>query len=128
MILQERYLAPSDARNIFRMIAEELDENVNTQVIICNDILKALISNKYPNVSFHNDISIYEVNEWYTLHKSNVFSLEIARLEIRKFGKNYSQLIKFNFDGYSFSDELYNLREYDFWHHDIQRFLIIEPF
>ena len=126
MILQEIYLSPNDAKNIFRLVADKLSKNLNTQIIICNDILNILRTGNYYNINFHNEISPSGVSEWYTLHKSNAFSLEIARLEIRPFAKNYSQVIKFNFDGYSFSDDPYNLREFDFWQHEIKEFLVIE--
>ena len=126
MILQERYLLPKYSNDIFKLIAEELSENINTQIIICNDILKKLRSNHYYNVSFHNNISISGIDEWYILHKSNAFSLEISRLEVRPFGNNYSQVTKFHFDGYSFSNKNYNLREYNFWQNEIERFLVIK--
>ena len=55
MILEERYIQSNDVGNIFKLVAEELKTNVNTQVIIFNDILKKLEKNNCDyNVYFHN--------------------------------------------------------------------------
>ena len=129
MILEERTLPLNDAGNVFQIIAEELSANVNTQIIIHEDILKELKRNNCDyHVYFHNYLDDFSVSEWYTLHETHAFSPEISRLGIKLFGHNYSQLTRFCFRGYDFSNSPY---EFDteftyFGEHDIQRILVIE--
>ena len=55
MILEKRYLPFEKVGNVFKLVAEELDANVNTQIIIHNDILREIaINNCKYNVYFHN--------------------------------------------------------------------------
>ena len=126
MILEERYIQLNDVGNIFKIVAEELKANANTQVIICNDILKKLETNNCDyNVYFHNYADNYNVSEWYTLHEGHAFSPVISKLGIRSFGNHYSQVTRFIFRGYVFSESSYD-SEFLFCEHDIQRILIIK--
>ena len=127
MILEKRYLPFEKVGNVFKLVAEELDANVNTQIIIHNDILREIATNncKY-NVYFHNYFDNHYVSDWYTLHERHAFSPEISRLGVRLFCHNYTQVIRFCFRGYNFSAESYNPREFIFYEHEIQRILFIE--
>ena len=59
MILEERTLSLNDAGNVFQIIAEELSANVNTQIIIHEDILKELKRNNcYYQISKSNSLSL----------------------------------------------------------------------
>ncbi len=55
MVYEEQTLSLNESGNIFKMIAEILNENIHTQVIISYDIFKELHRNdcKY-HVYFHN--------------------------------------------------------------------------
>ncbi len=129
MILEERSLPLSDVGDVFKIIAEELSANVNTQIIINDDILKEIKHNNCDyHVYFHNYLDDFEVSEWYTLHEEHAFSPMISKLGIKLFGHNYSQLTRFSFRGYNFSKstcESYTEFTY-FGGHDIQRILVIE--
>lgn len=129
MILEERTLSLNDAGNVFQIIAEELSANVNTQIIIHEDILKELKRNNCDyNVYFHNYPDDSSVSEWYTLHETYAFSPEISRLGTKLFGHNYSQLTRFRFRGYDFSNKpcKSDIEFTYFGKHDIQRILVIE--
>ncbi len=129
MILEERSLPLSDVGNVFKIIAEELSANVNTQIIINDDILKEIKRNNCDyHVYFHNYLDDFEVSEWYTLHEKHAFSPEISKLGIKLFGHNYSQLTRFSFRGYNFSKSpCKSDTEFTYFGgHDIQRILVIE--
>lgn len=126
MILEERTLLLSDVGNVFKIIAEELSSNINTQVIINENILEELKHNNCDyHVYFHDYLDDFEVSEWYTLHEAHAFSPEISRLGIKLFGHNYSQLTRFSFRGYNFSNSPRKEFTY-FAEHDVQRILVIE--
>ena len=126
MILEERHLPFKEIGNLFKIVAEELNANVNTQILINEDILKELSANNSNyNVYFHNYYDNYFVNQWYTLHKSHEFSPELSTLGTQSFGANYSHVTRFSFHGYNFSDR-YKSGEFIFYEHKIQRILVIE--
>ena len=50
---------------------------------------------------------------------------EISKLGIRSFGNHYSQVTRFIFRGYVFSESSYD-SEFLFCEHDIQRILVIK--
>lgn len=120
-------LSLNDAGNIFKIIAEELSENVNTQVIIDVNILKKFERNgsEY-NVYMHNWLDDFEVSEWYTLHEKYAYSPIISNLGTKLFGHNYEQLTRFCFRDYNFSNETHRNGEYIYFEHEIQRILVIE--
>ena len=126
MILEKRDLLLKDSDNIFKLIADELSKNENTQIIICNHILRELRTKSHYNVSFLNSIIVSIAREYYTLHGSDDFSSEISKLEVQPFGSNYSQVIRFYFKGYSFANNIFDRRDYDFWQYEIERILVIE--
>lgn len=98
MILEERTLSLKEVGNIFKMVAEALNENIHTQVIISTDILNELRHNDCEyNVYFHNYLDMDNVSEWYTLHESHAFSPIISQLGTKMFGHKYSQVTRFIF-------------------------------
>lgn len=129
MILEERTLPLSDVGNVFKIIAEELSANINTQVIINEDILEELKHNNCDNhVYCHYYVDDYEESEWYTLNETHAFSPEISKLRIKLFGQNYSQLTSFSFRGYDFSNSP-GTPDTEFTYFrgdDVQRILVIE--
>ena len=129
MILEERALPLNDAGNVFKIIAEELSANINTQVIINENILEELKRNNCDyHVYFHKYLDDFEVTEWYTLHETHASSPEISKLGVKLFGHNYLQLTRFSFRGYNFSNNPSKFdTEFTYYKgHDVQRILVIE--
>lgn len=127
MILEERHLPFEEIGDLFEIVAEELSSNINTQIIISEDILKELRTNNCNyNVYFHNYLDDHFVSEWFTLHDKNASSPLLSKLGIRPFGNNFSQVSRFKYRGYKFSNKPYNSEEFYFFEHEFQRILVIK--
>lgn len=126
MILERRYLPFKEIGNIFKIVAEELDLNINTQILIQEDILNELfINNCNYNVYFHNYPDNSFVSQWYTLHESNAFSPVLSNLGVRSFCHNYSQVTRFYFRDYYFLGKA-GPKEFISYKNELHRILVIE--
>lgn len=126
MILEERSVQLNDVGNIFNIVAKELSSNIHTQIIISDELLKKLETNNSEyHVYFHNYFDVPNSNELYVLHENGAFSTEISKLQVTMFGNNYSQLIKFSFKGYDFSNEFHDTSIFYCSEHEIHRILVI---
>lgn len=102
MILEERTIIV-DPGDIFKIIAQELDKNLYTQVLINQSILKELIENNSNyHVYFHSLTDRLDINEWFTLHEEHIHTPIISRLAIEYFGNSYYKLSRFSFRGFNF--------------------------
>ena len=97
MKMKERKLESKNATNIFKIVAKELEKNVNTQIIIHESILTKLQQkSKKHKVSISDclDTANYKVEKWYTLH--NFYQVTVYR----RFSFGFSYLEEYVYDEY----------------------------
>ncbi len=125
MKMKERKLESKNATNIFKIVAKELEKNVNMQIIIHESILTKLQQkSKKHKVSISDclDTANYKVEKWYTLHKGKSSETEeISQLGVRKISKDFYQVTVFR--GFSFGFSY--LEEYVYDEYKAKKFLVI---
>lgn len=112
---------------IFEFIAKELEKNLNTQIIISNNLLE-MIQKRHTSlhIYFHTYMDNYEVDKWYTFHKADKTSKTISKLGVRKYDQDNQQVTRFTYEGYNFSpNKPYRKGEYIYYEHKVEKVLQI---
>lgn len=121
MKMKKRKLKLKKAGKIFKIVAEELNKNINTQVIIHESIMLELPRNEKHKIRLEI-AKDGKVEKWYILHKGKSFDTEeICQLGVRKLSNNFYQVVKLRGLKFGFS----YLEEYVCDEHKAKKILVL---
>lgn len=110
-----------EADNLFKLVKRELKKDIGTHIIIHESIMLELRRNKKKKRKICLEVGEGKVEKWYTLYKGKSSEAKY-KIGIRKFSKQYYQVIKFRGGDFGFS----YLEEYVYDEYNTKRILVVD--